>query len=160
MSKGEKLVSQAGALYNELYNNSDLVTIEGGDEVRVWKGSIVNTALSVGVPYGSYGAVVKALLYLGCIQQLQSGARNSPTVYVLHTEPTEELWANYDDHAAQALTKRARSATLVSEAERIIQSLGGADLGKVLKNHEDRITALEKQTAQSLKEGTNAKSKK
>lgn len=157
MSKGEKLVSHSNTLYNHMFSHSEVITLEENSVIRVWKGSVVNTSLELGIPYGSYGACIRALTAIGSIQIVKRGARNNPSVVALLAEPTEELWASFNSFASEALTKRTRAATLTAEAERIIATLGGADIGKVLKNFEDRITALE--TAQGLKKGkrTNGK---
>lgn len=141
-----KVEETANTLYQRFVDESTLQTLTNGQEVRVWRGKLVETCLDLGIPYGSYRKNVKSLEQIGSIQVLVTGVRASPTVIALLQPPTEELWANRTATVEKTLTKQAEDASLLGEAREIIQKLGGLDvekLTKVLINLEERITALE-----------------
>lgn len=152
----QKIEETCQTLY-ALFDEQSTIREVGGDEFKVWEGKLVETCLSLGIPYGSYRRNVEVLEIIGSVQVLASGTRGSPTVVALLQPPTAELLARLGSTDAR-LTKQVEGATMMAEAQRIIDQLGGLDaekLATILVNHEERITALEALTG----EGESGKKK-
>jgi hypothetical protein len=130
------MIEQGNALYSRFLDEST-TTVVRDVEYRLWQGKLVQTCESVGIKYGSYRKIVKRLQQIDSIQILETGNRGTPTIILLLGEPTEERWTN------PPLTKVAESDRVISAAEVLLQQLGGADLGKMLINFEDRLKTLE-----------------
>ncbi len=119
----------------------------GGNDVLIWQGRLIQTCLSVGIPEGYYKKVVDALRKLGCIEIVSRGKRGSTlTVIVLRYPPTEEL---YEDAIVKSgwegLTNQPSLDTLAGQVRDIIKSIGGLSIVNAFKDHEDRVHDLELQ---------------
>jgi hypothetical protein len=77
---------------------------------------------------------------MDCIQLLQRGVSNHPTVINLLRPPTEELWGEYVD---LGLTSRPTLASMSREVRDIKRTLGGVNLGEALLNLDRRLTVVE-----------------
>jgi len=133
-----KTQAYSTALYAELAEHAESRTV-GGVTVSVWKGSLVKTCRSIGVPKGTERRVVAPLEYLECIQILQRGVANVPSTVVLLKPPTEEMWEDYDS----GLTSRPSLARLSRQVEDISRQLGGVNLAEALLSLDRRLTAVE-----------------
>jgi hypothetical protein len=85
--------------------------------------------------------VVKPLETMGCLQVVQRGVGQYPSVVVLRYPPTEDLWVQSDPNLP--LTRRPAFDMLVSDVENIKRQLGGVNLKEALVNIEQRLRVVE-----------------
>jgi hypothetical protein len=140
-----KIEETASALYARFQKEANVQTLSNGDSVLVWKGKLVDTILDTGIPYGSYRRNVDVLEQIGAIQVIARGTRGTSTIIVLLQPPTEELWAARGSSDTR-LTQAVDSATLMKQAQEILDSLGGLDgeaIKRALVNLEGRMKDLE-----------------
>lgn len=136
-----KLEEQATSLYKEFADNSSTVQLLNDTTANVWTGKLVETCMSLGIPYGSYRKVIKALIDVGAIE-VSSGNRGTPTVVTLLSEPTPEMLA--DESLRRPLTDALQAAKILSDARQVLDELGGINIGKALMNMESRLQVIEK----------------
>lgn len=134
-----KTQSYANALY-AAFDSTANDRVVAGKVYRIWEGSLIETCHSVGIPRGVERRVTKLLESIDCIELLQRGSKGYPSIMALLQAPTGDLWAKSRDIR---LTERPTAARLAVDVRSIKQSLGGVDLGEVLKNHEERISGIE-----------------
>lgn len=113
---------------------------------NTYTGKVVGTFGSLGISMSHYSTLFNSLKELGCIELLERGVRNRPTVYRLHHAPTREA---YDKLYDGGLTRAEKPATIpTSELDKRISDierrLKGLDLKQMFKNHEERLVTLEK----------------
>jgi hypothetical protein len=133
--------AKSNALFAHFIEHAETRVIEG-KTLDVWIGHLNRTCKSLGIPRGTERRVVGPLEAMGCIEILQRGAANYPTVVLLNRPPTEKLWADHE----KPLTSRQSYAMLSQRVEAIEKRLGGADIGEALLNLDRRTKALESKT--------------
>lgn len=111
-----------------------------GKPLKVWEGSITKTCESLGIPRGTERRVIKPLEEMESIQILSRGVSNYPTVLALIRPPTVDLWENISH---RGLTTRPSLDRLTREVKELEKRLGGVNLAEVLKDHNERLSALE-----------------
>lgn len=150
----DKLQTDASALYALMEKNHTFL-----GETKVWRGQLVKTCESIGIPYGSYRKTYLALESIGCVHFISRGTRGSPTVVGLIKPPTEELWVGYEGTGTPdvALTARSEAAKILTRFQEIADQLGGVDIGKVLIDFEKRISQLERIAQPKERNGKTAK---
>lgn len=141
-----KLAAHCASLYSRL-EQAALTDKTTGD--LIWRGKIIDAALSIGIPIGSYARVVNALRTLGCIDQIERGFRNRPSVYHLVYPPTPEVWAVHAPERTEDLTSAPSLDILAGQLEDVRQQLetqlGGLNIVEALRELERRIKNLEGQ---------------
>src|SRR6266576_2837405 len=135
-----KLHSYASWLYAHMAEESREQIIKG-NKYTVWEGFIGKTARELNLPAGTEDRVMKELSSMGCIEILVRGVSQSPTVVVLFKPPTPDLWEQI--RSTPSLTRAPTLATMRREQRDILKQLGGVNLKEVLKDFEDRISAIE-----------------
>lgn len=134
-----KTQEYSNALYAHMLENSEEVVLDGKVILR-WRGSLTKTCRELGIPEGVDSRVIRPLEAMGCIQILQRGVRNYPTVIALLETPTADRWENRHEGA---LTSRPSLDRLAREVREIQRTLGGVALGKVLESFDQRIQSIE-----------------
>lgn len=100
---------------NTLYDlfDKEAVNVESeGSVFRIFKGFIVQSASNAGIPDGVYTRVMERLTLLDCLQVLEVGRRNAPSIIVLNRPPTQEVW---DEVGEKDLTKGPRTAKMMEQ---------------------------------------------
>lgn len=117
---------------------------------RVWKGRLVATAKSLGIPEGSYSKVVTRLRSMGCIEQVTRGYRGTAlSTYILLFPPTPELWRATEARGDEGRLTAAPTSDRVARAvEDLQKQLGGINVVSALANLETRLHNLERQVSQ------------
>ena len=114
------------------------------DDELIFSGSLVEMFRSLKISQGYYSDVTRGLYTLDCMQMKQRGARNSPSVIVLHHLPTVEDWEALAD---SDLTTRPSGATMLEKrVENLERQTGGMHIVEAFADHEARIVLLEKLT--------------
>ena len=134
---------------NALYARMDKEAVDG-----IWSGRLVETCIDLGIPQGGYNRAVNALRKMGCIEQLVRGFRGSQlSSFVLRQPPTPEVWDTaFVKSRNRDLTKRPSLDTLIAQTRDLEERIGGLNIVKAFKDHEDRITALERLIQNDSKE--------
>lgn len=121
-----------------------------GEGAPVFRGKLTEIWLSLGASQTHYSNVRAYLKTLGYIEIAEQGSRNRDTVIILHKEPPQDVDAETDDFTLERLTPAARFASIedrVKVLEGFRESLaGGFNLANVLRDFENRISALEANT--------------
>lgn len=136
-----KTQAYANKLYAHFASKS-VTKVVDGKPLAIWEGSLTKTCAELGIPRGTERRVVKPLEAMGCVEIVQRGVGRYPSVLVLNYPPTEDRWSEVSD---QPLTGKRSYDTLARDVEEIKRQLGGANLSEVLRDHHDRLTALEQQ---------------
>ena len=129
----------ACTLYGEFEATSQWDVVDGVD-IRVWKGSIVDTYKSIGASQHFYTPVMSVLKDLGCITILSSGRRARPSVIALHHPPDETEYLFYSENR---LTNSPESAKLRGRLEMLEKRIGGINIVDTLVELEKRVARLE-----------------
>lgn len=139
-----KIQIYCSALYNLMDENSEILeTAEG--KVKIWKGYVTQACGLVEIPDGVRNRVIRRLEDVRCIQVVEQGRRNNPSVVALFYPPTDEVWRAYQDDTLQSslLTDRPDAATMAQQISDIREQMGGVNVPEALTNHEKRLTSLE-----------------
>ena len=156
--KQPKLQGYCAALYDRFFVESTIEILPGtSDEIRVWRGGLVATALDVGIPDGVYKRVTNQLENLYCIEQLERGVRGAPTTMLLLRAPTLDVWQDAENISARGLTSRAAPAILSRRVEDMERRTGKLDIPLALKELQDQIDEL-KFAVRDLQQKTNKES--
>ena len=118
---------------------------EATDEqnVRVWRGRLIETCGDLGIPEGSYSKVVTRLRELGCIEQVTRGFRGTAlSTYIVRYPPTDEVW-NVKS-SSDPLTTAPTVDSLVARMENLERQLGGLNVVDAMANFEKRLQQVEK----------------
>lgn len=138
---------QALTFYDAMYDESFTDEVDG-KEFRLYKGYLTNLFTSVIGSLNTYSKIRGRLASLGCIQILEAGARNFPSVVVLVQHPADADWeasAGGPKPRKKDLTDTPEYARLLAEVEGIKKRLGGVDLAEALSNIERRLVKVEKE---------------
>jgi|SRR5215472_11001558 len=136
-----KLQSYCNLVYAHMYDNSKLEAHEGL-ELRVWRGKLIKTILSLGVPDGTYKRVMDQLIALGCIEQVERGYRGKfPTTIVLIRPPTADVW---EDSASGGLTRGVTPAILSARIDDLARRLGTINIPQALGELQAQIDDCKK----------------
>ena len=124
-----KLQTYCSLVYAYMYDHSKIEEHEGL-ELRIWRGKLVKTVLSLGVPDGTYKRVMDQLATLGCIEQMERGYRgNFPTTIVLIKPPTADIWEN---SASGGLTRGTSPGILEARIDDLARRLGTINIPQAL----------------------------
>ena len=126
----------------KLYQALDrLATVENmaNAEVRVYRGAFTELFGSTGIPWGQYKPVKDLLEYNRCIEQVEKGARNRPTVVVLHGLPDGPLVKPEKKVLQEGLTLEDRVAKLEAQCQTLENLVGGTHLPSVLEELAQRL---------------------
>ena len=106
-----------------------------GQDIKVFEGQSMETFLEVlgKGQRSNYSPVLKALRDMGCLEMIQRGYAQTPTMYVLHEAPTIE---KFDDVVASPARLREQIPwrTMVERLQTAENNLAGL---------EDKVTELE-----------------
>lgn len=97
--------------YREMMARANRVELDEGTEGIVYEGFITTffkDELKLSVPY--FSSVTKALTKMGCARQLRKGGSSTPSQWLMITEPTLELFLDYQD---RYLAERVRYVTTI-----------------------------------------------
>jgi hypothetical protein len=133
------LRTYCSALYN-LFDQEAVDVESDGSVYRVYKGFIVASASSVGIPDGVYRRVMERLTALQCLEVIGTGRRNVPSVIVLRRPPTPEIW---DTISEKDLTKPPSDAKMMEQEIKSLQSrLGGIDQVAAFTTIDSELTSI------------------
>lgn len=126
-------------LYELFESEAENVDSEGS-VYRVWKGFIVQSAANVGIPDGVYTRVMDRLRILGCLQVIETGRRNTPSVIVLLRPPTQEVWDAIDE---KDLTKPPSDAKILGQTmEKIKTQIGEINAVDAFRAIDSQLTSI------------------
>jgi len=115
------------------------------ENLQVWRGRVIATCLSVGIPQGSYTRVLNKLKSIGSIEQVSRGSRGTAlAVFILHYPPTPERLSEKLD-----LTNAPTLDRVVAQLDDVKRQLGGINVVSALHNLEQRVQKLEGKTRNS-----------
>lgn len=135
-----KTFDHAEKFYNILAEQATREDLDGISDVLVFRGKIGDLYKSLGASQSYYSKIRGALLDMGCISIYAQGARDRPTVVILHHPPeATEFRIRTDGH----LTERGVNGILAQRVDDIHKRLGGLDIVAALKNFEERLTGIE-----------------
>lgn len=135
-----KTQTYAAALYAKMDENA-----EHGENGIIWRGEIVDTSVSVGIPIGSYNRAINYLRKAGCVEQLARGsAGGQPSIFRLIQPPTPEVWDEaFVKSRDRTLTSAPSLDMLHQQVRDISRQIGGINIAEALANFERRLAALE-----------------
>ncbi len=136
--------------YNYLHSHAELEEIDG-EQKRVYRGSVTEAFKTLGVSQKFYSEVVTILIRLGCIHYIQRGSRGTVSVVAVDDSPVFSEWIDKRRlwlGKGKDLTRAGRLATIEQRLTDITDHLlGGMNIAEALANHENRLIALEGQSA-------------
>lgn len=113
-------------VYRQMESEAKLHASEYKDETfpnakLVWEGHLTKlfNRLHLSVPY--YTSVTRELKRMGCIKQLRRGGGNSPSQWLIMTEPTEELFLS--DSEGNASGERLRKNDRMGMLEQQVRDM-------------------------------------
>jgi hypothetical protein len=142
-------------LYKQLEENSTIEDMDGVS-LRVFRGPFVRAYRTCAIPQSYYTDVRKSLISMGCITNLRQGARNKPSVIILHKPP--EL-ADYEVVKHSDLTPRLDPAILAQRVDDLARQIGGFNILEGFRDHERRLRELELEIAR-VSQGTTTPKRK
>jgi hypothetical protein len=141
------LFKHCEVFYAELHRRSEVRQDEAtGLDVRVFEGQSMETYLEVlgNGQRSNYSPVLKALRDMDCLDQLQRGHANTPSMYALHEAPTIEKfdevvatparlreqipWRTMIERLQTAENNLAALEDKVTELETLVLRIGGRQL--------------------------------
>lgn len=133
------------AFYDALHENAELDT---DANIMMFEGHTYKLFASMTPrrPQPYYSKLRRWLIAMQCVTPMQRGSRHQKSVWALHQRPTEAMMELVDGAAVMAPgTKEAiaRSAVQRQKIDDILERIGGLNVTNVLRNFENRITALE-----------------
>lgn len=123
----------------EALNAAATTESANGKEVRVFRGSIVETYRRLNISQAYYSEVRNGLINSGCISIMQQGARGVLSVVYLHQQPEEKAFEAAKDIL---LTKAPEADILVQQLEDLKRLIGSVNIPEALLNFEHRFTEL------------------
>lgn len=146
-----KLFSYCNSLYEFMDSNSTpglSDTDTPNNDIQVWRGRLLETCESLGIPKGGTTRVVGALRALGCVEQIARGFRGTAlSEFILHYPPTAEVWAASSalnvKSRAEGLTRGPSPDRLAADVRDLKQQLGGINLIEAIAELDRRISKLE-----------------
>jgi hypothetical protein len=103
-------------------------------------GSKVEAFRAIGVSQGYYTKIFDALVEMGCIEQVQRGAGNQPSVILLHKRPTLD---EYQGMYRSRLTRPTELDILRQQFKDLQRRFQGIDLNSMLLSLNQRLEQLE-----------------
>ena len=152
-TKTENTIAQyAEKLYNAMLEKSEPL-----DEYRIYHGKVTELFNELKIPMGYYSRIRRLLVMNGSIEMIKRGSRGLASDVLLRHPPSElpspGQQAAIVKIASDRLTNPAPPATLIAEFERRLARLenwrenqGGLNITESLRNHESRISHLERES--------------
>jgi hypothetical protein len=126
-----------------LYAILDSYAVDNEYGERIYTGFISEAYKDLGASSSYYTRIMRILVKVGAIEQVQRGARTQPSVIWLKGMP-EEI-------SPEGLTTAREAATLLAELERRTSALeswrettGGLNIQEAFRNMENRLSKLER----------------
>lgn len=128
-------------LYELLDEKATMENVDGL-AVKVFRGPLTERYKAAHISKAYYSKIIRLLEDSGAISFLQKGARFQQSVILLNGEPDLDKLAEL---SPQPLTGATSSAMVQLEqrVENLEKRLEGLDLVSLLKNYEERLSALE-----------------
>lgn len=81
-------------VYKAMYDLAEQREAEDGSSMLVYEGHLTHllTSLNFSTPF--YTGITRELKRMGCIRQLRRGGGNTPSQWLMITEPTREIYRN------------------------------------------------------------------
>jgi hypothetical protein len=165
-------VKYANMLYDAMLAESEPYPLSEDPDARVYHGKVTEVFNQLGISMSYYTPIRRFLTTNGCIEMVKRGGRGLASDVLLRhpppeplAEPVEPVESTATDApesivkiAPEHLTPRRHLATLMAEVEGRLDRLeawrettGGVNIAETMRNHESRITQLEKQEKQESK---------
>lgn len=125
MSANDRTYETLVAFYEALLREAD--------EKQTFTGHVTKVAKQLGIQGTRYTNCIYFLREMGCITQLQRGAKSALSVWQLNFSPTEEMYYEVDPDSRLSLRDIADRLTAVEQQLRSLQrNIGGIDVQKEL----------------------------
>lgn len=111
-----------------------------GVEQPVFRGSISALYREAKISQSLYTRIFDTLNEAGCITTLQRGAREIPSIIVLHSEPSE---SQFTGRGGRRLTADPEAATLAGKVRALEKNVGGLNIVEMFRDIENRLSRLE-----------------
>lgn len=128
------------------YDALDERAIEAEDGTRIFKGhtTVVAGKLKPPITSSHYSHIRRYLIAMDCVGKMQSGSRNSESIWVLHRRPTQELLDGADPGMLiQNRNEREKYKILAQQVNDLKTQLGGLNVIKAIAALEKRIDQLD-----------------
>ena len=149
-------IRYANMLYDAMLLESEPYPLEDDPEARVYHGKVTELFGQLGISMSYYTPIRRYLTTNGSIKMVKRGGRGLASDVLLRHPPPDYPPADAPTGnvkiAPEHLTGTRHLATLMEEAERRLDRLeawrettGGVNIAETMRNHETRITQIEKQ---------------
>ena len=130
------------ATYKAMQNEATSVEVNGKQSL-LWEGRITELMTRLRIPMATYNQVMKLLSHMGCIENVQRGARYQVSKYVLWEAPTPAAGERVKEKAlTPAKTKTGMKAYVDQRIADIQKSMGGLDTVKAMADLQEQIDEL------------------
>lgn len=145
-------IRYANMLYDAMLLESEPYPLEDDPEARVYHGKVTELFSKLGISMSYYTPIRRYLTTNGSIKMVKRGGRGlASDVLLRHPPPAPDASSGNVKIEPDHLTARRHLATLVAEAEKRLDRLeawrettGGVNIAETMRNHESRITQIEK----------------